>query len=295
MVDLRSRLPPSAGANAGKIEALLLERLAAARARWPAIVLDDAAFLEHLWPLDGARPRAPLDPDALSALHLDELFLSCACLRDDRGALAALEREVLSQVPRWVARFQGVHSADVQQEMRQKLLAPPTPQLLTYNGSRPLSRWVCVAASRCAIDFQRRLKPAGEGDPLEELLAGPDPELDFMKLRDRESLRNILRDAFAALPEESRALLRLHYLEAVSLEKLAGLERIHKATIKRHLAEARTRAQAPARAAQALRLRGGQPGAPARQPPRPEPARRGISAPGSISANARSARIQRKD
>ena len=239
---IRARLPLSVGADAGRIEALLHERLAAARARWPAISLGDAAFVEHLWPHDGARPRAPSVAGAVESLHLDDLFLACACLHGDRGALGVLEREVLERVPRWVARFHGVHGADVQQEIRQKLLLPPAPQLLTYNGTRSLERWVCVAASRCAIDLQRRLKPVDSGDPLEELLAGPDPELDFMKLRDREALRSILRDAFVALPEKARTLLRLHYLEGVSLEKLATLEQVHKATIKRHLVEARSSA-----------------------------------------------------
>ncbi len=239
---LRTRLPAQASGEAAAIEGLLVARLAVARARWPAIKLGDAEFLDHLWPPDAKRPAAPADAASLAALHLEDLFLACACARGDRAALAALERSVLARVPRWVARFADVHGEEVQQELRQKLLLPPEPLLLDYTGRGALDRWARVAASRCAIDRQRRVKPIDDGDPIEQLLSGPNPELDFVKLHDRETLRSVLRDAFGALAAPSRALLRLHYLESVTLEKLAALERVHPATIKRRLAEARAEA-----------------------------------------------------
>jgi len=217
---------------------LVSTRLAAARASWPAIKLDDATFFDHLWPAAPAPPRAPSDLAALAALHLEDLFLACACIQGDRAALSALELSVLARVPGWAARFQGVHPEDVQQELRQKLLLPPTPRLLEYSGRGSLVRWVRVAASRCAIDLQRKT-PVRETDPIDQLLAGPDPEIDFVKLHDREALREVLREALRALPSEARLLLRLHYLESLSLERMATLKRVHAATIKRHLAEAR--------------------------------------------------------
>jgi RNA polymerase sigma-70 factor (ECF subfamily) len=218
------------------LESLLRERLAAARARFPAVKLDDEAFFE------GLRARAPKGADDLAALHTDDLFIALACARGDRAAIAELEASVLSQVPRWLGRFEGLGADEVQQELRQKLLIGQKPHLLDYGGRGALDRWIRVAATRCAIDLQRRQKPV-EDDAVEQLLAGgPDPEIDFVKLHDREALRAVLRDAVRGLPPRDLSLLRLHYLEGLSLEKLAALERVHRATVARWLADARAAA-----------------------------------------------------
>lgn len=218
--------------EAGAAGALLRERLAVARARWPAVKLTDAAFFEHV-----AR-HAPPDPVVLQALHLEDLFFACACAKADPAALAVLEASILSQVPRWIARFEGVPADDVQQELRQKLLLGASAHLLAYQGKGALARWIRVAATRAAIDVQRRQRPVAD-DPIEQLFAGPDPEIDFVKLRDREAVRSVLHDAMRALPAREATLLRLHHIEGVSLERLGELERVHRATIARWLADAR--------------------------------------------------------
>ena len=217
------------------MKACLRDRLAAARARWPRVQLDDADIHPHL------AARAPGDDAGLERLHLEDLFLACACLRGDRAALLALEAEVLSQVPRWLEGFEGVSADEVQQDLREKLLVGERPHLLDYSGRGALVRWVRVAATRAAIDRQRRNKPV-DLDAVDELLAGPDPQIDFVKLHDREALREVLREAVRSLSPRDLGLLRLHYLEGLSLEKLAELERVHRATVARHLAAARAAA-----------------------------------------------------
>jgi RNA polymerase sigma-70 factor (ECF subfamily) len=47
------------------------------------------------------------------------------------------------------------------------------------------------------------------------------------------------RDALAALDGEQRTLLRMHFVDAVTLDELAPLRNVHRATIARHLAAAR--------------------------------------------------------
>jgi RNA polymerase sigma-70 factor (ECF subfamily) len=237
---LAGSAPPGEPASvAVELAAHLEERLAAARAKWPAIELDDAVLLRRLWP---ERAQSPRTVAALVELHLEDLFLACACAEGDREAISVLESTVLARIPAWVASFAGVSAADVQQEMRQKLLLGPSAHLRDYAGRGALARWVRIGAHRCAIDMQRAVKPSGEGDEVEQLLASPDPEIDFVKLHDRETLRQVLRDAVRTLPAPARVLLRLHYLEGLSLERLAALERVHRATVARHLADARAEA-----------------------------------------------------
>jgi RNA polymerase sigma-70 factor (ECF subfamily) len=227
---LRARVPALAG-NDAVLEKILAGSLARARTLWPDIRLDDDAFLAHLATL-------PSGGD-LGNLELTDLFLACACLAQDRAALAVLEREVLSQVPRWIRRLAGATTDDIQQDLRQKLLVGPDPLLRRFDGRSPLTAWLRVIASRRAIDHQRAQKPERDTGDFEDLWAGPDPELDALKVHDAQALRDLLQQALEALPPRERNLLRLHYLEGVSLERLAVLERVHRATVARWLAGSR--------------------------------------------------------
>jgi RNA polymerase sigma-70 factor (ECF subfamily) len=232
------------GARSSAEEAILQAALAEARARWPGVRLTDADFRAHLARLGG-------EP---SALDLEDLFLACACAAGDRAGLQVLEQTVLSQVPRWVARFDGLDADEIKQDLRQKLLLGEGAHLRLYAGRGALDRWVRVAALRLAIDRRRAEKPA-DPDALDDLLAGPDPELDFVKLRDREALRHILQDALRALPARDVNLLRLHYAESVSLDRLAGLEHVSRSTVARRLVAARAAALDGVRALLRERLR----------------------------------------
>jgi len=229
---LRSLRPDAlAGVDGGELESLLRQRVDAARSRFAKVHLDDEAFIAHV-----AR-HLPRDLVALKSLDADGLYLACACGQGDRAALADLDARILSKVPVWVARMPGIGADDVQQELRQKLLMPPA-HILDYGGRGALERWVRVAANRCAIDMQRMKKPE-ISDELDHLWDGPDPELDLAKLRDQKAVRAALHDALHGLPARDRSLLRLHYVEGVSLDQLATLERVHRATVARWLSAAR--------------------------------------------------------
>jgi RNA polymerase sigma-70 factor (ECF subfamily) len=227
---LRERSPGLTGDDAS-LEPLLTGGLDAARARWPEIRLADDRFLAHLADRLGACE--------LARLALPDLFLACACIEGDRAALAVLEHEVLGQIPRWVRHVAGAATEDVQQELRQQLLVGPEPRLASYNGSTPLASWLRVIAVRRAIDHRRAKKPEQDSGELEDLWVGPDPELDAIKVHDALALRNLLHQALQALPPGARNLLRLHYLEGISLERLAIIERVHRATVARRIADAR--------------------------------------------------------
>jgi RNA polymerase sigma-70 factor (ECF subfamily) len=246
---LRARVPGAlAGADERAVEALLEETVRRCRERWPDLRGADEALLEAL-----AR-AVPSDLAILESLSLDDLLLAGACKRGDRAALAELDRRLSSLVPRWLKGDARAQSDEVQQILRQKLLTGEDPRIASYSGRRPLEAWLRVAAIRGAINLREAHK-GGESDGLEQLSAGFDPELDAMKVLDGHAFREVLREALQGLTAAQRTLLKLHYLKGLSLEKLAVMEKVHRATVARRLAETRSAALERVRAIVAERLR----------------------------------------
>jgi RNA polymerase sigma-70 factor (ECF subfamily) len=246
---LRQRRPDAfSGADERAAEELLVAALRASEERWPQIRGAADALLDQL-----AR-HLPARLEELRSLSLGDLLLAGACKAGDRAALAEFDRRLSVLVPRCVAGFALASADEVQQQLRQKLFTGDEPRIAGYSGRRPLEAWLRVAALRCAIDQQEAHKP-GDDHELEDLCAGPDPELDAMKLLDGEALRAILREVLQGLPSAQRALLKLHYLEGISLEKLAMMDGVHRTTVARRLAETRSEALERLRAILAERLR----------------------------------------
>jgi RNA polymerase sigma-70 factor (ECF subfamily) len=100
---------------------------------------------------------------------------------------------------------------------------------------------VRVAAARLAIDL-RRARKADEGSVAAE---GPirapadDPEIELLKHRYRPELETAFRATLAALPDRDANVLRLHYLDGLTSEKIAAIYGKHPRTVKHWLADAR--------------------------------------------------------
>jgi RNA polymerase sigma-70 factor (ECF subfamily) len=210
--------------------------LAQARAARPDLAVPDgfAARLEALTPEPGAQ------------LHAGDLLLASACAAGDPAALAVFEREIMSDVPHFVARFRaGASFADeVAQAARDKLLvatADAAPRITEYAGRGPLRAWVRVAATRIALDLLRERGSAPERELDEELAIdqASSPELEVLKARYREQFQASLEAALAELSPKQRTLLRMHHVDGFSLDRLATMQRVHRATIARWLADAR--------------------------------------------------------
>src|SRR4051812_24952863 len=95
-----SNLPsPAWLARQEPLEDRLQELLGAAAAAWPEFVVPTDELVLFL------APRLPAEDSdlKLEQLHVTELYLVCGCLRGDGPALAAFERQYLSQVDRALA------------------------------------------------------------------------------------------------------------------------------------------------------------------------------------------------
>jgi RNA polymerase sigma-70 factor (ECF subfamily) len=237
---LRARRLPPAEAGA-QLEALV----AAARRAWPGVEVPEADFsralVERIDP--GEDPAV-----ALSRLRAQDVWLACACARGDARALQLFEAQLLDKVPALIHRVDpgGQLAAEVRQELRDRLLVPEggRARIEDYSGRGDLLAWLRVAALRTALRLRRAQKRRGghevaAGAAAADLLDGADPERDYLRLRYRGDYERAFADAMAQLEAGQRLLLKLHYVDALSLERLAALQRVHRATVARRLAEAR--------------------------------------------------------
>lgn len=173
-----------------------------------------------------------------------ELGLAFGCSLGDAAAQRAFEERFVARVPGHLARMKLDAAAvdDVVQRVREKLLLADdgAPRFARYAGRGELDGLVRVTATREAVSLvrkDRREDPLGPDDLLDA--SETEPELRLA----RERYRPVFREAFAAalgsLERRERNLLRLHVVEGATLEALAALYQVHRATIVRWLAKAR--------------------------------------------------------
>ena len=211
-----------------------------AAAAWPGVVVDKAevvaAFVAKL---------AGDDPPPIAAAGLSELYLALACAKGNEAAIAAFERAFLDVVPVALAsmKLPAATVEDVRATVRDKLLLAEgggTPRIVDYAGRGRLRGLIQVTATRTAID-RIRLEDREAELPADHQLAGAgDVELSLIKAQYREAFVAGFTVAVATLERRDRNLLRLHLLGGVTLEQLAQMYGVHRATVVRWLGAARS-------------------------------------------------------
>jgi RNA polymerase sigma-70 factor (ECF subfamily) len=220
-------------------EERLAAAIAAAARAWP----DVAVAPEEVAAALGARAArgAPSDEAAV------EVHLALGCARGDGAALAHFERRYLDAVGPALAsmRLPAATVDDVRQEVRRRLLVSEDgapPRLSAYAGDGSLRGLCGVVAVRVALSLLRRERRTGDEDDLLDLPdADPDPRLALMKAEYRAAFRAAFEEAVKQLGARDRNLLRLHHLDAVTLDQLAAMYGVHRATAVRWLGEVRRR------------------------------------------------------
>lgn len=190
-------------------------------------------------------------PDACAA-HAADLYLACACLLGAPAAVEAfhvrflvpLEHELGS-----LARGPAPTADELRQELAIRLLVSTSDapaRLASYSGKGPLAGWVRIAATRLAIDLQRkgrRERPGSTPEAIERIVEAASVELDgeLLSLRERYSseFKSSLHDALTQLDPAHRAVLRLHYLEGMTTAALAAVYKVSRNTMVRRIANAR--------------------------------------------------------
>ncbi len=216
----------------------LAERCAAEQPTLGGSVDEFARHLETLSALE----------EGLDQLRLGDLFLAWCCCQGDAPALLELWsthvpalRHAVKNVTKDEARAE-----DVLQEVMVELLvgkAGRPPTLASYEGRSKLSRWLRSVGVRAALaageKLSANLQPLAESAA--ELLRSPDadPELAVLKARCGQQLERALHQAMKGMGDPERLLLQQHWVDGLTIDQLAKVYRIHRATAARRIASAR--------------------------------------------------------
>jgi RNA polymerase sigma-70 factor (ECF subfamily) len=211
-----------------------VDGLARAREAWTDFHVDSGAFVERLQNL-GASPE-----------HAADLYLAFACACGDSAAAFAFDRTCLTQVAGFVAKIDDSpqFADEVRQVLRERLLLGESPRILEYKGAGPLGAWLRVAALRTALNLKaaaNRLKAPQDAEAPARHLGTPteSPEKQLIKEVSRRQFEAALRSAVKALAPDQRQILKQHLTQRLSIDKIAALHRVHRATAARWLQSVR--------------------------------------------------------
>jgi len=189
-----------------------------------------------------------------------DLYLACACAHGDPAAVAILERDYIAGLDAPLrATGLGAHAVDeVRQRVRELLLvgSDDVPAIASYRGKGHLRSWVRAVAVRQAMQHFRGVRETPVDDSaLAELpdVAG-DAQLAPWKQQYAVAFREAFEQAVNALSEHDRLLLRQHHLDQLSVDELATLHKVHRATAARWVAATRAALLAGVRTRMIARL-----------------------------------------
>jgi RNA polymerase sigma-70 factor (ECF subfamily) len=210
---------------------------AAGRAAWPGVELAETAVAGEIAARLEADPQVQLD-----GLRDGELYLAMALAAKDAAALRVFEDVLVPEIRDALRRLRlaGGTADEVVQAMRVELLADG--RVADYAGRGELAAWVRVSATRKAFKL---IKKANREETLDEILLDhwpaptPDPVGQHVRSTYTTELKRAIGEAFAALEVRQRNLLRQHIIDELTIDDLAKLYRVHRATCARWLADAR--------------------------------------------------------
>ncbi|MBI5537017.1 MAG: RNA polymerase subunit sigma-70 [Deltaproteobacteria bacterium] len=225
------------------IEALLSDLTRSCRGSWPGLPIDEDLFARHL-----ARHMSvgAIDAEAFARIHGPDLYLACGCALGVGAAIAEFRRCYGPVIASSAGRLnrEPWFVEETTQLLHQKLLVSSdgaTPRIAEYSGRGPLEAWVRVAATRMAIDLRRKEAGSDSQDEnlLDEVSAGVDPELDYIRLRHGDDFLAAFREAFSRLSSRERNVLRLHVLDGLDIGRIGAVYHVHRATVARWIARSR--------------------------------------------------------
>jgi RNA polymerase sigma-70 factor (ECF subfamily) len=184
---------------------------------------------------------------ALEPNLLHELFLACACTRGDASAIGRLEASYFPSLAAALGcmRLGPAGVDEVLQRLRAHLFLPRRDSemgIASFRGRGALVSWLRVSAVRIAcklIDEGQKQRSNGDEQLARLASVGSDLESHYVKAWTRDAFKRAFAEAVGELSPRDKTLLRLHYVDGMSLDGIGVSYRTHRATAARWLAAAR--------------------------------------------------------
>lgn len=220
-------------------------RAAAARGRaaWPMLLLGEEQFAAHLVQLLAEQPEL-----RCAELRVANLYLARACIDGDAAALAVFEASFLPAIDGTLqrVRLSREQRQDVLQNLRVSLFLPRGTQpgrIAQYRGKGELRRWLRAVALREAWrtgKTVRRELALDDAVLATVVVLDENPALARFKEACRAELKQVFVAALEHLRPEDRTVLRQYHLDGLTIDELARLYGIHRATAARRVGKARS-------------------------------------------------------
>jgi RNA polymerase sigma-70 factor, ECF subfamily len=212
------------------------------RAARPDVEVTLDQFRAHL---DAHRPPAVTVEDQLRMWCLDDVYLVCGCIAGHPNAIAAIERELIPIIDVVIASYAPSVVEETRQRLRAMLMVDHNgrgPLLAQYGGRGALRRWIRVVAAREAGKTWRAdtaAMPVDDDALFDALAPATDPALSAIKNDAAAAFKAAFVTALGELERRDRTILRLHILDGLSIDEIAPMYSVHRATIARWIAAAK--------------------------------------------------------
>jgi RNA polymerase sigma-70 factor, ECF subfamily len=226
------------------LDALLSAQYAEAAAAWPTFTLSIDRYLAHLAARVRDRAGEPAER-VIRTMPAADLYLAAACSESDRDAVAAFRDTLVPAIRQALGKL-GMSSAQVDEAVQQLQIMVlvgdgRAAQIHEYGGRGTLKSWLRTIAVRTGRRMLGLEATAASSD--EELAELPgavaDPELAMLRTRYGDQVRRAFAAAFAALGDRERNVLRQYHIDGLTIDQLAALHHVNRATTARWVAGAR--------------------------------------------------------
>ncbi len=235
-----------------RLTAALGHALLEARERYPTVQVPEEPFARYL----GERMQ---DTDgtaaAVASRVTSDLYLACACAQGDTNAILALDTQVLATLPAAMRRLKLGSAAidEAVQRARTKLLVgnEGRGKIADFSGTGDLRGWVKVIAIRDALRTARKEKrEVSLSDELSAALPTSvlDPDLAYQKRLYQAEFKASFEAAVDELTARERTLLRQSIVYHSTVDQVAIIYQVHRATAARWVSKARERLGSKTRA-----------------------------------------------
>lgn len=173
----------------------------------------------------------------------EDLYLALACSDGNEGAIAAFRDAYVPALRQALGKLGGMSPATIDEVVQRVLVivfvgeAGP-PQITTYSGRGTLRSWLRTIGVRTGRRQLGLEADVASDDALPDIAAS-DPELELLRERYRDQVKQAFAAAFAELADRERNVLRQYHIDGLTIDQLATLYQVNRATTARWVAGAR--------------------------------------------------------